>query len=150
VITTHSWRTSEWALTHATEYSSMRTARPAARPPHPFLELRAHPFDMLPPRLIFLDGDSPADPLVACERRYVFPGRQCLRVGRERLSEIGWKVMHDSSRDSNGCHRVILVGKKNQTPATRVQLGFRDYRRQPVHYSTADPNVTMGKCESGL
>ncbi len=35
--------------------SSMRTARPAARSPHPFFELRADPFDMLPPCLLFLD-----------------------------------------------------------------------------------------------
>jgi len=35
--------------------SSMRTARPAARSAHPFFEFRAHPFDMLPPCLLFLD-----------------------------------------------------------------------------------------------
>ena len=66
---------------------------------------------MLPPRLFFLDGDGPADPLVARERRYVFPGRQCRRVGRERLSEISGKVMYNSSGDSNGCHRVISQAK---------------------------------------
>ena len=87
--------------------SSMRTTRPAARPPHPFFELRAHPFDMLPPCLIFLDGDGPADPLVARELRDVFPGRQRLRVGRERLAEISRKVMCDSPGDSNGCHSVV-------------------------------------------
>ena len=92
---------------HTTECSSMRTARPAARPPHPFFELRAHPFDMLPPCLIFLDGDGPADPLVARERRYVFPSRQCLRVRRDRFSEISRKVMYDASGDSNGFHRLI-------------------------------------------
>ena len=85
----------------------MRAAGPAARPPHPFFELRAHPFDMLPPCLIFLDGDGPADPLVARERRYVFPCRPCLRVGRERLSEISRKVMYNSFGDSNNCHSVI-------------------------------------------
>ena len=94
-----------------TERLSMRTARPAARPPRPFFELRAQPFDMLPPCLIFLDGDGPADPLVARERRYVFPSRQCLRVGRERLSEISRKVMYDSSGDLNGCHRAISQAK---------------------------------------
>src|SRR5580658_1049721 len=88
---------------HTTECSSMRTARPAARPPDPFFELRAHPFDMLPPRLVFLDRDGPADPLVSRERRYVFPGRQRLHVGRERLSEIGREVMYDSFGDSNRC-----------------------------------------------
>ena len=85
----------------------MWTARPTARPPHPFFELRAYSFDMLPPCLLFLDGDGPADPLVARERRYVFPSRQCLRVGHERFSEIGWKVMYDSFGDSNGGHRVL-------------------------------------------
>jgi hypothetical protein len=126
----------------------MRTARPAARPPHPFFELRAHPFDMLPPCLIFLRGDGPADPLVARERCYVFPSRQCLRVGRERFSEIGRKAMYDSFGDSNGCHRVISRARacyylsrgrpesRCQTPGDqasdmRVQLGFWDHRRQP-------------------
>ena len=94
-----------------TECSSMRTARPAARPPHPFFELRAQPFDMLPPCLIFLDGDGPADPLVARERCYVFPSRQCLRVGRERLSEISRKIMYDSCGYLNGCHRAISQAK---------------------------------------
>jgi hypothetical protein len=109
-----------------TECSAMRTARPAARPPHPFFELRAQPFDMLPPCLIFLDGDGPADPLVARERRYVFPSRQCLRVGRERFSEIGGKIMYNSSGDLNGCHRL-----KDQLSDTRVQLGFLDYVAYP-------------------
>jgi len=65
---------------------------------------------MLAPCLIFLDGDGPADPLVACERRDVFPGRQCLSVGDERFSEINREVMYDSSGNSNGLnggHRVI-------------------------------------------
>ena len=88
----------------------MRTAGPAARPAHPFFELRAHPFDMLPPCLIFFDGDGPADPLVARERRYVFPCGPCLRVGRERLSEISGEVMYDSSGDSNRSHWVISLG----------------------------------------
>ena len=92
---------------HTTEWSSMWTAGPAARAPHPLFEFRAHPFDMLPPCLIFLDGNGPADPLVARERCDVFPSRQCLRVGGERLSEIGRKVMYDSSGDLNGGHRVI-------------------------------------------
>jgi hypothetical protein len=88
----------------------MRAAGPAAWPPHPFFELRANSLDMLPPCLIFLDGDGPADPLVACERRYVFPCLLCLRVGRERLSEISRELMYDSFGDSNGCHMVISLG----------------------------------------
>src|SRR5437868_9228316 len=87
----------------------MRAAGPAARPPHPFFELQAHTFDMLPACLIFLDGDGPADPLVARERRYVFPCRPCLRVGCKRLSEIRWEVMYNSFGDSNSCHSVISL-----------------------------------------
>ncbi len=83
----------------------MRAAGPATRPPHAFFELGAHPFDMLPPCLGFFDGDGPADPLVAREGRDVFPSRQRPRVGSERLSKIGRKVMDDSSGDSNSCHR---------------------------------------------
>ncbi len=105
----------------------MRTARPAARSPDAFFELRAHPFDMLPPCLHFLDGNGPANPLVASERRYVFPGRQCLRVGRERLSKISRKIMCDSSQGSSGCHRVISQGK-DQASDTRVQHGFSGNR----------------------
>ena len=97
-----------WSADHTAECSSMRTAGPAAWTPHALFELRAHPLDMLPPGLIFLDGDGPADPLVARERRYVFPGRKCLRVGCESLSEISRKVVNDSSGNSSGCHRVIL------------------------------------------
>jgi hypothetical protein len=95
----------------------MRAAGPAAWPPHPFLELRANSFDMLPPCLILLDGDGPADPLVARERRYVFPRLPRLRVGRERLSEISRELMDDSSGHSNGCHT-----QEDQASDSRVQL----------------------------
>lgn len=90
-------------------WSSMRVAWPAARPPHPFFKLAAHPFDMLLPCLIFFDGDGPADPLVAREWRYVFPCSPGLRVGRERFSEISGQVMYDSSGDSNRRHWVVSL-----------------------------------------
>jgi hypothetical protein len=110
----------------------MWAAGPAAWPPHPFLKLRTHSFDMLPPCLIFLDGDGPANPLVACERRYVFPCRPCLRVGCERRSEISGKIMYHTPGDSNGCYRSPRLMAalahdllKDQAPDTRVQLGFQ-------------------------
>jgi hypothetical protein len=87
----------------------MRAAGPAARPPHPFFKLRAHPLDVLPPCLIFLGRDGPTDPLVARERRYVFPCRPCYGVSRESTPEIAREVMYDSSGDSNSCHTVISV-----------------------------------------
>jgi hypothetical protein len=106
---------------------SMRTARPAAGPPHPIFEFGTHSFDMLPPCLLSLDGDGPAYPLVARERRDVFPGRQNLCFGGERLSEISRKVMYHSSGDSNGSHWVIPQ-VKDQPSDTRVQLEIQDDR----------------------
>jgi hypothetical protein len=75
---------------------------------------------MLPPCLIILDGDGPADPLVARERRYVFPGRQCLRVGGQRLPEISRKIMYDSLGDSNCCHGVISQAKGSSIRYVRL------------------------------
>lgn len=118
--------------------SSMGAAGPAVWPPHPFHKLRAHPFDMLPPCLIFLDREGTADPFIACERRYVFPFRPCLRVGCERRPKTSRKIMNHSSRDSNACHRFTSLDirprarpAKDQASDARVQLGFRDYRQQP-------------------
>jgi hypothetical protein len=88
---------------------------------HSFFELRAQPSTCC--RLVssFLRRWL-ADPLVARERRYVFPSRQCLRVGRERLLEIGRKIVYDSSGNFIEPSRKL----KDQAPNTRVQLGFRD------------------------
>ncbi len=132
----------------------MRTARPAARPPHSFFELRAHPFDVLPPCLIFLHGDGPADPFVARERRYVFPGCQCFRVRLERLSEISRKVMDDALGDSNRCHRVISRPKGSSLRyeiTTRIpglslpireypESSFRRERKQRAETSQPEPS----------
>lgn len=88
--------------------SSMRTAGPATRPPHPFLQVRTDPLDVLPPCLLFFNGDRPADPLVPGKRRDVFPCRSCLRVRGERFAEISRKIVHDASGKSNSCHWIIL------------------------------------------
>jgi hypothetical protein len=108
--------------------SSMRAAGPAAWPPHPFLKLRAHPFDMLPPCLISFDGDGPTDPLVACQGRYVFPCRPCLRVGCERRPEISRKIMYHSSGDSNDCHNV---------PSLDLSLRARPPKGSSIRYESA-------------
>ena len=64
----------------------MDAAYPAAWPTLSFLELRDQPFDVLFPCLILFNRDSPADPLVACERRKIFPRRQRFLVRDESLS----------------------------------------------------------------
>ena len=120
-------QTTARSANHSTECSSMRTARPAARPPHPFFELGAHPFDMLPPCLIFLDGDGPADPLVARERRYLpkppVPSRRTRAPFGDQPGDYVRLL-----RDLNGCHRAISQAKRSSTSyesTTRI----RDYRR---------------------
>ena len=85
----------------------MSTTHPTTGTAHAFFEFRAYPVNMLLALLRRLHGDGPTDPLVARKRRDVFPGRPCLRVGGERLSEISRKVMYDSSGHSNGCHSVV-------------------------------------------
>jgi RNA polymerase sigma-70 factor, ECF subfamily len=67
-------------------FSAVRTAWPATRPPHSFLEFRAYPLNVLPSRFRFLDSDNPADPFVARERRNILPFCSRNRIGNESLS----------------------------------------------------------------
>jgi hypothetical protein len=134
----------------------MRAAGPAARPPHPFFKLRAHPFDMLPPGLILLDGDGPAYPFVARERRNVFPSRPCFRVGRERLAEVGREVVYDSGGDSNGCHRVISLdvalragpSSTREFPAMKMKAPGQSGARQ--RWMRAEPPAAKARTWSRL
>jgi hypothetical protein len=53
--------------------SAVRTAWPATRPAHSFLKFRAYPLNVLPSGFRFLDGENPADPLIAREWRNILP-----------------------------------------------------------------------------
>ena len=66
----------------------MRTTRPATRPAHSFLQLRAHPLHMLPPRLRFLHREYPADPFIARQRSNVLPLCPRRRIGNKGLAQI--------------------------------------------------------------
>ena len=66
----------------------MRAAWPATRPAHPFLQFRAYPFNVLPSGFRFLDGDYPADPFIARERRNVLPLCPRLRVRDENFAQV--------------------------------------------------------------
>jgi hypothetical protein len=105
--------------------SAMRAAGPATWPAHSFFELRAHPFDMLASCLIFFDGDGPADPLVPREGRYVLPCRTRIRVGCERLSEIGREVMYDTSGDQERGHSVISADVCLLEPSLAINVHDR-------------------------
>lgn len=64
----------------------MNTTQPATRPAHPFLEFADRPFNVLLPRLVFLDGGDPADPLIARKGCKILPDCQCRSIGRESFS----------------------------------------------------------------
>jgi hypothetical protein len=51
----------------------VRTAWPAARAAHSFFEFPAYPLNVLPSGFRLLDGDNPADPLIAREWRNLLP-----------------------------------------------------------------------------
>ena len=66
--------------------SAVRTAWPATRPAHSFLKFRAYPLNVLPSGFRFLDGDNPADPLIAREWRNILPFCPRRRVRKENSS----------------------------------------------------------------
>ena len=87
--------------------SPMRTAWPATRPAHSFLKFRAHPLNVLPTGFRFLDGEYPADPLIARERRNILPQcSRCRRLHESLLQILRHFVCHTS--------RELMVRVSNQ------------------------------------
>ena len=66
--------------------SAVGTAWPATRPAHSFLKFCAYPLNVLLSGFRFLDGDNPADPLIACEWRNILPFCPGRRIGNENFS----------------------------------------------------------------
>jgi hypothetical protein len=64
----------------AVDISAVRTAGPATRAARSFFKLLADSLNVLLSGLRFLDGDSPADPLIAGEGRNILPFCQRLWV----------------------------------------------------------------------
>jgi hypothetical protein len=73
-------------LTGQVASSAVRTAWPATRPAHPFLEFGAHTLNVLPSGFRFLDRYNPANPLIAREWRNVFPFCPRRRIRKESFS----------------------------------------------------------------
>jgi hypothetical protein len=76
----------------------MRAPWPATRPAFAIKQVGADPYDLAGPRLLFLGGQDPANPLVAGERRQIHPCRQSLRVGDEHGTQIFRDLMDDATR----------------------------------------------------
>ena len=77
----------------------MRTAWPATRPAHSFLKFRAYPLNVLPSGLRFLDGDNPADPLIAREWRNILPLCPRHRVRTEDFPQIRRNTVYSTRGD---------------------------------------------------
>ena len=83
----------------------MHTAGPTTGPTHATFELRECLLDTDTPRLRFFAGRDPADPLIACKGRDVFPHRSRRRRLYEGLSQIIRHGMHHAPGDSFLGHR---------------------------------------------
>ena len=77
---------------------TMDATDPAARPSHAFLKLGDDPAHMFVSRFLLLDRHSPADPLIARERRKTFPGCTCRRRGHKSSPQVGWQGMYGAAR----------------------------------------------------
>ena len=71
---------------YAVFISAVRTARPATGPARSFFKFRAYTLNVLPSGFRFLDGDNPADPLIAREGRNILPFCPRGRVRNENFS----------------------------------------------------------------
>ncbi len=71
------------AISLADLFSAVRTAWPATRSAHSFLEFRAYPLYVLSSGLRFLDGDNPADPLISLRASGVMSSHFARATGSE-------------------------------------------------------------------
>ena len=88
----------------------MRATGPAAGAALAFFELLARPLDMFSPGFVLFDGDGPADPFIARERRDVFPGGERGLVGGKGFPQIRGDFMQDTAGDCTLRHPTQLTG----------------------------------------
>ena len=91
-----------------TSGSAVRAAWPATRPAHAFLKFGAYPLDVLLSSFRSLHGNNPADPLIARQRRNVFPFCPRRRIGNENVSQIRRHSVYRAGRDRFLGHGFIL------------------------------------------
>lgn len=85
--------------------STVGTAGPATRPVHSCLKFCADALNVLPSGFRLLDGDNPADPLVAREWRNVLPLCKRSRVRNENFPQIRWQAVYRAIGDRPLYHR---------------------------------------------
>src|ERR1700733_11775388 len=89
----------------------MLAARPAARPPLPFLQLFPRPPDTALARSLLLGILDPADELVAGQGRDVLPGVECRGVGDQRLAQVSGELVHHPAGESLGAHEPMVLSR---------------------------------------
>jgi len=100
----------------------MNATGPTTRPALSVSKLRARPLDPVAPRLRFLGGLNPADPLIAREGRNTLPCRS-RRWGRSKdFSQIRWHSVHRSGGDSFFGHKIEPL--RSQTRGLAERVGF--------------------------
>ncbi len=103
----------------------MRTTRPAARPPLALFEFYAGPLDVIASRLRLLHGLDPANPFVACERRYVFPFGKGVAVGNEGLTKVRGNLVHDTGAEACVGHSPRLAAHLQLPQWGRIETSDR-------------------------
>lgn len=91
----------------------MRTAGPATRPAHTALELREGFFDTNIPCLFLSTGRYPADPLIARQRRDIFPNSQQRRGRNQGFLQIRRHFMYRPADDLLAPHFIDDVKPNN-------------------------------------
>ena len=94
---------------------TMLAAWPAARAALTFLELLLGSPNATLPGGDLLGVFNPADELIACQRRDVVPRRKRGVVGGKCHAQVGWKVVHHSTRDAPTSHASMLSKQKERT-----------------------------------
>ena len=79
--------------------SAVRTAWPATGPAHSFFKFRAYPLNVLPSGFRFLDGEYPADPLIACEWANVLPLFPRHRIRNQNFPQICGNTVYGARGD---------------------------------------------------
>jgi hypothetical protein len=77
----------------------MRTAGPAAWPALALFELCTNPLDMLFSCFVLFYGRGPANPLIARERRDVFPSGEHGFVGSKGFPQIRREFVYNATGD---------------------------------------------------
>ena len=129
----------------------MNTTDPTAWPAHPTFQLRKRLLDSYSPRLRFLAACNPADPLVARERRNIFPERQRFWRLNKGLPQILRQFVYCSGGDFyHNCILPTLPALYHAYNAgNNCHESYQLSARTVVHFTIPDQKSPECYCENG-